>query len=281
MNVRSILIGLGIAVAAQGMARADDPGAGAGSAAAVEQGIDTYPLAVRDRPDLLWKGMLEIDGDTLVINLSDSAAFKPVAISPSAYYALTEQDQVGIILGGGVLQQGGICLTGSDNGCPKVFDSLGLNYQRLFVGDGQVHIIGHAGVEFESFNAGWVGVPIGVRFHFVINDKLDALVDPTIQIGLTHRDEGNKEFLSIPVTIRYQSDPAAQRLHRHRGRGLHRSRVGQLQRQLRRPGRRRRDLRDQPPAGRGRRVRLHRPLRQQRQHWTGRQLILRAAYRMK
>ncbi len=187
MNVRWIFAGLAAtALVSQGVARAD---------------VDTYPLAVRDRPDTLPKSMLEIDGDTLNINFSNDAIFKPVAITPSVYYALTDTDQIGLILSGQ-----GLCLMGEDNGCHKVFNSISVDFQHVFVADGPAHIIGHIGVAAEAFDPNFVlAIPVGARFHFPINEKLDALVDPTVFIGITERDAGNKEFLNIPVTVRYQA----------------------------------------------------------------------------
>src|SRR5262245_41487981 len=66
-------------------------------------------------------------------NLSDSATFKPFAISPDIWYGATDDITVGLVhssvgssgfIGGA---DSSLCLAGTDNGCPDVYRGFGVD----------------------------------------------------------------------------------------------------------------------------------------------------------
>src|SRR5262245_40267398 len=67
----------------------------------------------------------------LDINLSANLAGKPISLAPDLYYSATDRLQFGLLHEGPMGWQAkpgvGLCLTGTDNGCPKLYDNVGFD----------------------------------------------------------------------------------------------------------------------------------------------------------
>jgi hypothetical protein len=163
---------------------------------------DNWPLAYNDRPLTLAKGMLEIGGDTVRINLSKDAVGKPISFMPSIYYGVNEKLTVGAYH-----PVNGICISGEENGCAKVYNDLAVHALYGLMTKGTFLLTAHAGLAFLSLSDPTaVGVQVGGLGQLTIS-KLAILFYPLLTVGVTERDAGNKEFLSIPVWFRYQVNP--------------------------------------------------------------------------
>jgi hypothetical protein len=203
-----VALGFATLMATAGIAAAQDPPEGTGEPvvepAAEETPLggpltkETYPLAVIDRPLQVIKGMIEIGGNTVIVNMSKSAVGKPVAIAPSVYYGINDKMSVG------VFHSLGICLTGTDNGCPKVYNDLGADFRYYVIDAGKFLLSAHAGVQLYFLDEVALAGLIGAYMQYSFTPKFAILLDPTISIKL--KDVGNA--ISIPVWLGYQATPA-------------------------------------------------------------------------
>jgi len=161
---------------------------------------ETWPTELVARPLTLAKGQVEIHVDAL-INLSKDAVFKPFAIAPDIYYGVNDKLTVGLTHGLG------LCLTGTDNGCAKVYNDIGVDALYSLKRDAKMDLAANVGFAALAFSPDLVGqVHLGVHFKYQAN-KIAIYVDPTLGIGVTQRDAGNKEVLSIPIKVAYQASP--------------------------------------------------------------------------
>lgn len=172
----------------------------------------------------LMKGKIVIGGETLTINMSADAVGKPIAIAPSIWYGVSDKLTVGIthdggttmwtprpgialqaisILGVSVLagKAGGICVTGEENGCGKVYDNVSVD--GLFsIKQGKFNLAAHPALDLGSFDPLLLSLRVGVLGTYSASDKITVAFDPRIKIGLTERDF-NKESLDVPVWLWY------------------------------------------------------------------------------
>jgi hypothetical protein len=190
------------------------------------------PPAEPEKPGLiaplltLYKGKIVIAGETLQMNLSADDVAAPISVAPSLWYGATDKLTVGLthdfgttpwtprpvfrglsrtVLGmeTGYLAGTGICLTGTDNGCPRPYDNLGVDVlHSLKVG--RLAVASHPGIDVGSFDPFFLDVRIGILGTLMVTPKLALVFDPRLQIGLTSRDEGNTEAIDLPVWVWYE-----------------------------------------------------------------------------
>jgi hypothetical protein len=169
---------------------------------------------------VLQKGRLVING-FIEIDLSTDRVFKPVSISPDAWYGITDDITAGLVhssvgttgfIGG---TGDSLCLTGTDNGCSDLYPGVGfVGRYRLKVSGFAVAaegglIVGHiSDPTFLGLKLGGIG-----RWH---KNKLAVEVQPSLYIGVTNRDStttggvvfaGNSDVLALPATALYQITP--------------------------------------------------------------------------
>lgn len=209
---RSLLLMLAIA-ALPATARADDT-AGAATSTTTEPEVYTaasWPTEVILRPLTLARGMLELRGATVEANLSADRAFKPVELAPSLFYGITDDMTVGVSHGQGVRGPSGICLTGTSNGCPHVYNNINLEAYHALA-KGKLWVASHPSLEFPAFSPELlVGFRIAVTMRYRVGPKLAVLADPGVLIGFNKRGAtsgGNAtEVLSIPIQLEAQLTP--------------------------------------------------------------------------
>lgn len=145
----------------------------------------------------------------LHVNASEGAFAKPVSIAPDLFYAVTDSLSIGLLhnLPMGVLTRAaygpGLCLTGKSNGCPNVYNNVGLDvlYGLAF---GDVHFSLHGSFFVLSFSDPtplMVTLGAAAKFHF--SDDVALFVDPQFGIALNHRDV-NKDSLFLPAELQFQ-----------------------------------------------------------------------------
>jgi len=206
-------------VAISGAADAQDPNAGDPGAGPVYPGSkahaaenytrDTWPGEFVLRSVTVPKGMIQVNAP-LGINLSKDEVGKPVFLAPNIYYGVTDDLQVGIT------HSVGICFTGKENGCPRVYDDVGLDVEYRFL-RGDFDLAAHLALPVSSFDPFTLSVRLGVKGRVTAAEgKLALLFDPAIQFGITEREGvtvgettvgGNKELLSLSLLIAFQATP--------------------------------------------------------------------------
>jgi hypothetical protein len=202
-------------VAATATARADD--------AAETYTADNWPTSVILRPLTLAKNMLEIRGATVEAFLGANRAFKPVELSPAVFYGIADGMTIGVTHGNGVggvygaPATSGICLTGTGNGCPNVYNNINVEaYHRI--ARGKLWLATHPSLEFPSFSPDFfVAFRVAVTGRYRLGDKLAVLFDPGVLIGFNGRGQrvampsngkGNAtELISVPVQLEIQPTP--------------------------------------------------------------------------
>lgn len=157
---------------------------------------DTWPMAVNDRPLTLAAGMLEIAGNTAVINLSTDAIAKPISLAPSVFYGVNKKLSVG------VTHSTGVCISGTDNGCAKAYDDFGVDALYSVMHKGALQLAAHAGVGVAAIDPYTMGLNLGALVR-IRSGKLAIVADPTIYVGITERD-ARKEQVSFPLWVKFQ-----------------------------------------------------------------------------
>ena len=185
-----------IGVAAGGLASAQEEGEEGGW-----YNKETWPYELTKRPLTLGKGMTEIQVE-VGINASSDRFAKPISIGPDFYYGVNEQLTVGLV------HATGLCLSGESSGCAKVYDDVGLEALYAVMGTGSLNFAVRGGLMVHSLSeftmAFHIGVPIKYR-----SGGFAVLVAPDFMLGLTDRDAGNKEYLTLPLQLQFQATPQA------------------------------------------------------------------------
>lgn len=142
----------------------------------------------------------------LDINLSANRAGQPISLAPDLYYSATDRLQLGLLHEGPMGWQArpglGLCLTGKNDGCPRVYDNVGFDVMYGLAFE-RVHLSVHGSVFLSSFDPVTTSVALGVAGKAHISDLVAVVFDPKIAIAVTERDT-NDDALYIPLELEYQ-----------------------------------------------------------------------------
>jgi hypothetical protein len=142
----------------------------------------------------------------LDFNLSADRAGKPISLAPDLYYSATGKLQLGILHEGPMGWQArpgvGLCLTGEDNGCLKVYDNVALD-AMYGVAFGRVQFSTHTSLFVNHFDPWTMSVALGVAGKARLGTSVALLFDPKLAIALTERDT-NDDALYIPLELQFQ-----------------------------------------------------------------------------
>ncbi len=153
----------------------------------------------------LPKGMLLVQA-FVEVNLSADVAFKPVSLAPDIWYGVLDKLSVGLLhsANGASGMYGGVgsslCLTGEDNGCDGVYHNLGLN-ARYNLLDHSLPLAIDGGVFINDFDPFFLNLKLGVVGKW--QGPIAVIFNPNITVGITERDAGNEEVLTVPVAAMY------------------------------------------------------------------------------
>jgi hypothetical protein len=187
---------------------------GSVAASASAQGDDEVPL-VTSAPDGQYAVMRGVQGPAgkvsarvlLDINVSDDNEGQPISLAPDLYYSVSEALQLGLVHQGPMGWQArpglGLCLTGKNNGCPRVYDNVGfdLMYGLAF---GRAQLSAHGSLFVDSFDPAATSLALGVAGKAHVNDLLAVVFDPKVAITLNDRDT-HDDALYVPVELEYQA----------------------------------------------------------------------------
>ncbi len=167
------------------------------------------PTATDDGTQLTLPASRWLVNGLVEINLSDDNVFEPVSIAPDLWYGLNDDLTLGIVhssygingLFGGV--GSGLCLTGDGDGnCdPDVYTNLNIA-ARYSVQKGALPIAVTGSIGILDFDPFQLAVNIGAMARWA-SGSISAVVQPNFKFGLTERDAGNKEVLTLPVGVHY------------------------------------------------------------------------------
>jgi hypothetical protein len=162
---------------------------------------ENWPLSGVDRPLSLSAGMLQLDVNGGV-GLNKGSAGEPFAMPLNVWYGITNELQAALI-------SSGLCLSGTDGGCTKVFDNIGLNVLLSLFGRGSsLEVATWAQLNYASIDAGTMNLQVGGAFNWVTGGGNIAVIPlPNVQIGLAERDYegGNKEYIGIPTSVYFRA----------------------------------------------------------------------------
>ena len=144
----------------------------------------------------------------LLTNASKNSFGKPTSLSPDLYYSLSDTVQIGLLHTGPMGWQsrpgGALCLTGTSDGCPKVYDNVGFDFlYGLLYGDfhlsihSSLYLLRISDPSFVMWTIGLLG-----KVHFT--DLVALLFDPQIGIALNDR-RLNKDQLFVPLELQFQT----------------------------------------------------------------------------
>ena len=150
----------------------------------------------------------------LLVNASKDSFGKPTSLAPDLFYSVSDTVQIGLLHTGPMGWQSrpgsGLCLTGTSDGCPKVYNNVGFDfmYGLLF---GDFHLSLHSSL-FLLFvpdpNPTGVMWTIGLTGKFHFSDAVALFFDPQVGVMLAHRDV-YKEQLFIPARAPVPDDGGA------------------------------------------------------------------------
>lgn len=149
-------------------------------------------------------GAFEITGEParpklLGVNLSRGAVAEPVYVAPHFYWGVSERLTLG------VTHQRGLCLTGDQHGCGRVYDDVGFGLIAGIHRSEDVEIDFHLGVPISSFDPFTVGTRLGalMRWNF---GRVALVLDPYLYFRITRRDDppGGPDAVAVPVWVYFQ-----------------------------------------------------------------------------
>ncbi len=152
----------------------------------------------------------------LNVNMSSDRVAEPVSLAPDLFYSVSDKVQLGLLhtspMGWQTLPGTGLCLTGKDSGCPRVYNGLGLDLM-LGLLSGDVFLSAHASFYVLSFaDPSATMLTLGLAGKIRITEGFALFFDPQLGIGLSGRDEptGTEQSLYLPVELQVQAADALQ-----------------------------------------------------------------------
>ena len=144
---------------------------------------------------------------TLAINLGVDVAGEPISLAPDVAYGVSDRLQISVIHDGPMRWQArpglGLCLTGTDGGCPRVYDNVGVDVMYGLVFGSQLHLSAHGGLLLTSFDPATTMLPLGFAAKLHLGDAAAITVDPQLGFALSDRDV-NADVLFLPIDVSFQ-----------------------------------------------------------------------------
>lgn len=147
----------------------------------------------------------------LHINTTRDSVGKPISLAPDFYYGVTDSLQLGLLHNlpmGWLTEPGaGLCLTGTDGGCPRVYNNVGFDamYGLVF---GDVHFSLHSSLYLlQIADPTPLLLTLGLTGKLHLSDDVALFFDPQIGLAISDREAGNPDRLFIPVELQFQLAP--------------------------------------------------------------------------
>jgi hypothetical protein len=142
---------------------------------------------------------------TFEMNLSKGSAFEPASIAPDISYGVTDELTLSVVHSGFATTGfrgsagSGLCITGEERGCGKLYNNAGV--EALFdLVRGEFAAAGVVGLHLLSFDPQLLAARVGVQTSFRAGRAIGTFA-PSVLVGITERDAGNKGGLFLPASI--------------------------------------------------------------------------------
>lgn len=147
---------------------------------------------------------------TLEVEVTAAKAGKPISVAPDVAYGVTPELTVSLVhstfgvtgFRGGAGR--GLCVTGEDRGCAKLYNNVGL--EALYgLSRGALATALNAGIHATNLDAGFYSAKAGLRLRW-LSGAFSLASSPAVLIALTHRDDTpkNADQLFVPVVASYK-----------------------------------------------------------------------------
>jgi hypothetical protein len=155
---------------------------------------------VLGRPQVLTPGAVEV-GVTLESNLDVRMIGTPLSLAPDVRVGVLPRLTLAVLHSAralGLVTSGdGICLGGVAHGCGEAYRNLALD-ARWAVRSGPLALAAHAAIVVRRFEPLLPALRLGARVRWR-RDRFEITADPYLQLGLWHRDQGNRAVLGVPL----------------------------------------------------------------------------------
>jgi hypothetical protein len=186
---------------------------------------DAWPSEITKRPLTLATGMLEL-WVPVQLNASKGADWKPVTSNPSIAFGITDEWTIGI------RHLVGLCFGGASNGCATVYNDAGVFTRLSLLRGAGLDVAIQGGVDATRWSEPRMWAANAGLILRAGGGALALTAEPMVSFGLKDRDTtssrttgfgwnlgsydivtseatfGNKEHLSVPVTVQLQLGPA-------------------------------------------------------------------------
>jgi hypothetical protein len=190
-------------------------------AAGAQEGKESWPLEVVNRPLTLAAGMVEIGGDSVIVGVSGGEADpgQPIVLAPEVRYGVTGQLQIGVTHTNHFpfFPVAGLCVSGEENGCPKVYNAIGAEVEYALARGGSAELsalVGGTVGRFDPDRA--LGATAGLEAR-LRSGSIAVVLDPNVYIGIIERDtfpigmtgDSHPDWLFLPVHFQFQATAQA------------------------------------------------------------------------
>jgi len=160
-----------------------------------------YPDEYALRPLNVSAGMLEVTVP-VVVNLSKEMVGKPINVPLMVRYGVTEELELSLS------HSTGLCLTGKDNGCAKVYNDVMIGASYSFMKDSELELAALVGLDiWHLSDPMMMAADVGVALKYNTG-AIGIKAAPQVEIGLNKRDAGNvKQVIGLPVEVAFQASP--------------------------------------------------------------------------
>jgi hypothetical protein len=129
----------------------------------------------------------------------------PWSLAPDLFYGLTDELTLGVAHSARALwlvdSGGGLCL--ADDGCAATYDDLTVDARYAFLRREGMSVAAHLRFVNHSFDPWKPSLRAGAVARWTWG-RFAVLSDPELQIGLDHRDLGNRDWLRWPWMLAVQ-----------------------------------------------------------------------------
>ena len=183
---------------------------------------DAWPEQAVLRPVTLPRGLVQLGGDTVLVNVASGALAEPVSFAPTLRYGVTDDITVGVTHRMPVpyMVGAGLCVDSVGGGCDRVYDNVGLDAAMRLMHRPGLELAARLGVHATSLHDSLYGVRPAVIFK-AHGKRFGLVAEPAVYIGVTHRDRRfglfaddqaglfpHDIYIDVPLTLTYQASPA-------------------------------------------------------------------------
>jgi hypothetical protein len=198
MRISKLLLGLGLLVLPAAARAQDIP-----PVSAAPMGMESVRRGVQGPAGLFHARVL------LHVDLSEGRVGEPISLAPDLYYAFSDVFQLGLVhnlpMGWSTRPGPGLCLTGTDGRCPRIYDNLGID-AMIGLAFGDFHFSLHTALHVLRLSSPrWLMLTAGAATKFHFSDTFALFVDPQFGFALSQRDAGNVNQFFLPLELQFQT----------------------------------------------------------------------------